>query len=158
VKSIRSRVANISEFLDASLGVVELRERILERIFSTRDRALIPSLHIGEDDWRRVRELHAQKYGTDAWNYGQNPPSNVQRSQRFPSGEIDVRLDVQENRIAGIRIFGDFMGRLDVAELEAMLLGLPFERDVILGALEAVNLNDYFGDVPRDEVVVLFHP
>ena len=29
---------------------------------------------------------------------------------------IDLRLDVQENRIAGIRIFGDFMGQRDVAD------------------------------------------
>src|SRR5690349_23122679 len=43
VKSIRSRVANINEFLvqgaegsEPSLGVRELRERILERIFGTR--------------------------------------------------------------------------------------------------------------------------
>ena len=158
VKSIRSRVANISEFLAAPLSVDELRERILERIFGARDRAQIRSLHISEEDWRGVRALHAEKYGTDAWNFGQNPRSNVQRSQRFPVGEIDVRLDVQENRIAGIRIFGDFMGRLDVAELEARLLGLPFESGAIVEALRAVNLDDYFGETPRGEVLALFQP
>ena len=38
LKSIRSRVANISEFLSTPVTVDELRERILERIFGTRDR------------------------------------------------------------------------------------------------------------------------
>jgi lipoate-protein ligase A len=158
VKSIRSRVANISEFLSAPLDVGELRELILEGIFGTRDRASIPSLEITDDDWAGVRELHAQKYGTREWNYGQNPPSNVQRAQRFPSGEIDVRLDVKENRIEGIRIFGDFNGRSDVAELEARLLGLPFEKGAVAEALRGVELNDYFGEVPREEVLALLQP
>jgi lipoate-protein ligase A len=158
VKSIRSRVANISEFLAAPISVDELRERILEQIFGSRDRASIPTLEITDDDWRGIRELHAQKYGTKEWNYGQNPASNVQRAQRFPSGEIDVRLDVKENRIAGIRIFGDFNGRSDVAELEARLLGLPFEKGVVAEALREVELNDYFGEVPREKVLALFQP
>jgi len=158
VKSIRSRVANISEFLSSPIDVHELRERILERIFGTRDRNGIPSLQITNDDWAAVRELHAQKYGTREWNYGQNPPSNVQRSQRFPSGEIDVRLDVKENRIEGIRIFGDFNGRSDVAELEARLVGLPFEKGAVAEALRGVELNDYFGEVPREEVLALLQP
>ena len=158
VKSIRSRVANISEFLSAPISVDELRERILEQIFGSRDRASIPTLEITDDDWRGVRELHAQKYGTKEWNYGQNPASNVQRSQRFLSGEIDVRLDVKENRIAGIRIFGDFNGRSDVAELEARLLGLPFEKESVAEALRGVELNDYFGEVPREEVLALLQP
>lgn len=158
VKSIRSRVANISEFLVAPLSVDELRERILEGIFGTRDRGSIPSLEITDADWAGVRALHAEKYGTKEWNYGQNPASNVQRSQRFPSGEIDVRLDVQENRIAGVRIFGDFNGRSDVAELEARLVGLPFEKGLVGEALRGVELNDYFGEVPREEVLAMFQP
>lgn len=87
-----------------------MRERILERIFGTRDRTRIPTLTLDEADWRAARELLGSKYGTWAWNYGQNPGCNVQRALRFPVGEIDVRLDIQQGRIAGLRIFGDFMG------------------------------------------------
>ena len=158
VKSIRSRVANISEFLSAPLTVDELRERILERIFGTRDLATIPLLTLDDSDRRGIDELHAQKYGTVKWNFGENPRSNVQRAKRFPIGEIDVRLDVQENRIAGIRIFGDFMGRSEVAELESKLLGLPFEREPIVAALEGLDFTQYFGEVHRDEVLTLLCP
>ncbi|MEP6730467.1 MAG: lipoate--protein ligase [bacterium] len=158
VKSIRSRVANISEFLATPITVDTLRELILERIFGTRDHAMIPTLQFTDADRAGIRELHAQKYSTNKWNYGENPPSNVQRAKRFASGEIDVRLDVQENRIAGIRIFGDFNGRLDVAELEEVLKGLSFEKGAIVEALNDVGLNDYFGEVPREEVLALFYP
>jgi lipoate---protein ligase len=165
VKSIRSRVANINEFLpqpadtgEVALTVHELRELILERIFGTRDRARIPSVELTDADWRAVRELEAKKYGAWSWNYGENPPSNVQRAQRFAAGELDVRLDVQQGRIAALRIFGDYMGRADVADVEARLLGVAYDRDRMVAALAGVDLSLYFGDVSRDEVLGILCP
>ena len=157
VKSIRSRVANISEFLREPLDVIELRERILEGIFGTRDRSQIPTLALGEEDWAGVRELHARKYGSWKWNYGENPPSNVQRARRFPAGEIDARIDVQHGRIAAVRLFGDYMGREDVGALEARLVGLPYERSAVAASLDGVDVSAYFGDVGAADVLdVLF--
>ena len=158
VKSIRSRVANISEFVEKPLTVAELRERILERIFGTRDRSKIPTLAITADDWTAVHALVATKYDAWSWNYGQNPFANVQRAQRFPAGEIDARIDVQEGRIAGIRLFGDYMGRDDVAILEALLLGVRYDRSSVSAALEGVDVSAYFGDVGREDVLGVIVP
>ena len=158
VKSIRSRVANISEFLAAPVTVDELRERILERIFGTRDRERIPQVELTEADWAAVHELVERKYGAWHWNFGEDPACNVQRAQRFPVGEIDVRIDVQQGRIAGLRIFGDFMGRADVGALEARLVGVPYDRAAIAAVLGDVDVSAYFGDVARDDVLALVAP
>lgn len=162
VKSIRSRVANISEFLGddvrATFTVEELRERVLEQIFGTRERGAIPAIEMTEADWQSVRELASQKYGTWDWNFGQDPPSNVQRSQRFPAGEIDARIDVREGRIAGIRLFGDFMGRRDVGELESRLIGIPYERASITRVLEHLDVHDYVGEIDRSGVLDVLGP
>ncbi|MFI5236295.1 MAG: lipoate protein ligase C-terminal domain-containing protein, partial [Gemmatimonadales bacterium] len=158
VKSVRSRVANISEFLAAPMSVDELRDRILERLFGTRDRAKIPTVLLGAADWEAVEELRAKKYGTWDWNYGENPASNVQRAQRFPAGEIDARLDIQNGHIAGVRIFGDYMGRVDVGELEARLRGLPYTRESVAAALDVRDVGDYFGAISREEVLGLLCP
>jgi lipoate-protein ligase A len=158
VKSIRSRVANISEFLHAPLTVDELRERILERIFGTRDRARIPTLALTDADHRAVDELVAAKYGTWAWNFGENPPSDVQRARRFPAGEIDVRLGVTRGRVAAVRIFGDFMGRADVRELEARLTGVAYDRAAIAESLAGVDVSAYFGDVSAADVLDVLAP
>jgi lipoate-protein ligase A len=155
VKSIRSRVANISEFLSAPITVTELRERIIERIFGTRDRSRVPTLELTNADWDEVRALVERKYGSWDWNYGENPPCNVQRTHRFPAGEIDVRVNVEGGRVAGVRIFGDFMGREDVAELETLMVGLPYDYTSISAALAGVDLDAYFGDVPPGEALKL---
>jgi lipoate-protein ligase A len=158
VKSIRSRVANISEFLREPITVDELRERIIERIFGTRDRARIPTIALDDADWAAVHELVETRYGAWSWNYGENPASNVQRARRFPSGEIDVRLDVQHGRIVSARIFGDFMGREDVAVLEGRLVGAPYDRLSVAAALDGLDVSDYVGDVARDDVLELIGP
>lgn len=158
IKSIRSRVANIGEFLAAPLDVVELRERIIEQIFGTRDRSRIPQLVLSDADWTAVYALMESKYGSWGWNYGENPPSNVQRTKRFPAGEIDVRLDVKEGRVASVRIFGDFMGRTDVAELERRLTGIPYSAEALDVAIGDADVSDYFGDVSREDVLALLSP
>lgn len=158
VKSIRSRVANISEFLSEPMGVDELRERIIERIFGTRDRSAIPTVELTDEDWAAVHALVAEKYGTRDWNFGEDPPSNVQRDRRFPAGEIDVRMDVRGGRIVGVRFFGDYMGRADVGELEARFAGIPYERAAVQAILEGAQLSDYFGDIPAGEVLELVSP
>jgi lipoate---protein ligase len=155
VKSIRSRVANITEFLKEPITVIELRERIIEKIFGTRDRAKIPTLELTDADWSEVNALVKRKYGCWDWNYGENPRCNVQRSHRFTAGEIDVRVNVEGGRVASVRIFGDFMGREDVAELESRLLGLPYDSVSIATALAGLELDDYFGDIPAPDALDL---
>ncbi|HET7111549.1 MAG TPA: lipoate protein ligase C-terminal domain-containing protein, partial [Gemmatimonadales bacterium] len=92
------------------------------------------------------------------WNYGQSPPSNLQRAMRFAGGEIDMRLDLQEGRIAGIRLFGDYMGSGDVAEVEQRLVGLRYDRDAIVAALSDMALEEYFGKIEREEVLRVVVP
>lgn len=158
MKSVRSRVANISEFLGTPLDVRELRELILEGIFGTRDRARIPQLELTDADHEGARRLLAERYDSWDWNYGRSPDFNLQRAQRFAAGEIDMRLDVQAGRIAGIRLFGDYMGSADVAEVERRLVGLPYDRDAIVAALDGMDLGNYFGRITREEVLGVICP
>jgi lipoate-protein ligase A len=146
-------VANIREFAREPITVEELRERILEAIFGTRDRTRIPTLSLTEADWEAIQSLVERKYGAWAWNYGENPRSNVHHARRFPAGEIDARIDVQAGQIAALRLFGDFMGRRNVAELEARLRGVRFERPAIAAALAGVDVAAYFGDIGVDDVI-----
>lgn len=156
VKSVRSRVANISEFLSAPLTIEEFRARILERAFGSRDTP--PVLELTAADWDAVEELRARKYGTWEWNYGESPAFNVQRVQRFAIGEIDVRIDVSKHGIIdSVRIFGDFMSRSDVALLEARLRGVQFDPPALARALDDVDVSEFFGDLQREEFLALLY-
>ena len=60
---------------------------------------------------------------------------------------------MQQGRIAGLRIFGDFMGRSDVGELEARLLSVAYKRDAMIDALGSLDLPSYFGEVSGEDVL-----
>lgn len=155
LKSVRSRVVNISEFLREPIAIEEFRGLILERIFGSRTD--IPTLELDAADWEAVHKLSAEKYATWEWNYGQSPEFNIQKTQRFPAGEIDLRIDVQEGRISGVRVFGDFIGSADVAGLEAILRGVRYEPEDLAAALRDVDIEEYFGAVSREEFLELLY-
>lgn len=155
IKSIRSRVANISEFLERPMTVQQFRVALLESIFGCLE-AEVPQVHLSEQHWDGIRRLSEERYRSWDWNYGKSPKANIRRSKRFEgAGTIDARLDVEAGRIAAIRIFGDFFGTADVEELERKLSGVKFERGAIEEALQGVDIGPYFGRVDKSALLDL---
>ncbi|WP_404408602.1 lipoate--protein ligase [Jeotgalibacillus malaysiensis] len=155
IKSIRSRVANISEFLEEKVTIEEFKQLILRHIFGSEEE--IKEYVLTEEDWKKIHELSEQRYQQWEWNFGKSPKFNLQHSHRFPVGSIDVRLDVEKGSIENCKIYGDFFGVGDVSEIEQKLIGTRYERAEIDKALEGVDLQHYFGDVDREEFIDLLY-
>ncbi|MBT2759399.1 lipoate--protein ligase [Mesobacillus foraminis] len=155
IKSIRSRVANISEFLQEKMSVEEFRSLLLKNIFS--DSNEIPEYELTDSDWEKIRELSKERYQNWDWNYGRSPKFNLQHSHRFPVGQIDVRLEVNKGQIENCKIYGDFFGVGDVGEIEENLTGVKYERVSLESALENINIQHYFGNVSKEEFLNLIY-
>ncbi|MFC5464708.1 lipoate--protein ligase [Lederbergia graminis] len=155
IKSIRSRVANISEFMDEKMTVEEFRQLLLRNIFEGVDP--IPEYKLTEKDWEKIHEISKERYQNWDWNYGKSPKFNLQFSHRFPVGQIEFRLDVNKGIITNCKIFGDFFGVGDIDEIENKLTGVQYERSAIAKALEDVNIQHYFGNVTKDEIIELIY-
>ena len=149
IKSVRSRVANISEFLSAPMTVEEFKGRVLTGIFN--GAIEIPQYHLTAEDWQGINQLTEERYRSWDWNYGESPAFNVQKINRFPFGEIDARIDVQRGVIRSIKFFGDFFSQAEPAELEQRLIGARYAPVDLQRALEGVNLADYFQDLSQEE-------
>jgi len=155
LKSVRSRVANICEFLDHGMDVHTFRTLLLEGIFAEFDS--VPAYTLDENDWAQIRQISDARYARWEWNYGHSPEFNIQRARRFPGGEVDVRIDVHKGEIRSLKIYGDFFGERDVSELEERLLGIRYERDSLRSALNGVNLKPYFGAVELEAFLDLLY-
>lgn len=99
IKSIRSRVANISEFLDEKITIEEFRTLLLKNIFGDLDE--IPEYKLTDEDWEKIHQLSRERYQNWDWNYGRSPKFDLQHSHRFPVGQIDIRLNVTKGKIEG---------------------------------------------------------
>jgi lipoate---protein ligase len=154
IKSIRSRVANISEFLPEKMKIEEFRSTLLDYIFDGSD---VEEYVLSEEDWANIHELSKERYQNWEWNYGKSPKFNLQHLHRFPVGQIDVRLEVNKGSIENCKIYGDFFGVGNVEDIEDKLTGTRYERKEIAQALEGVDIQHYFGNITKEEFVELVY-
>ena len=107
-------------------------------------------------DWEKIKELSKDKYQTWEWNYGKSPKFNIQNSQRFPAGTIDIRLDVEKGIIENAKIYGDFFGWGNVADIEAKLKGVRYEK-AALDDCRNMDTQHYLGKIEKEELLDLIY-
>ena len=155
IKSVRSRVGNISDYLKEPMSIEEFRMEILKSIFGGEDN--IQYYELTDEDWKKIHEISQERYQKWEWNYGKSPRFNIQKTNRFPSGGIDIRLEVNKGIIEEIKIFGDFFGVGDVADIEKLLVGVKYDRTSIAQAIEAIDTAHYFGAVTKEDFLKLIY-
>lgn len=155
IKSIRSRVANISELMDQKMTTEEFRKILLSYIFDTNGD--VPEYQLTEKDWEKIHEISRDRYQKWEWNYGRSPKFNLQHSKRFPAGSIDLRLEVKKGIIQDCKIFGDFFGVGDIADIEKRLIGHQYDRKTISDVLEDMDMRHYFGNVSKEDFLDLIY-
>lgn len=151
IKSVRSRVANISEFLAQPMEIEAFRAYLLEYIFEGCNP--IPTYPLSEQDWAGVHKLADERYRSWDWTYGHSPEFNLEKRQRFPTGEIDARLNVQQGVIRSAKFYGDFFSEIEPSVIEQMLVGVRFNRADISHALQQVEIDRYFSGLDRETFV-----
>ncbi len=156
IKSIRSRVANIRDYLDnKDLSILEFRRILLETIFEGEQP--IPEYHLTDNDWKEIHEISKNRYQNWDWNYGKSPEFNVQRSKRFPIGSIDVRLNVKNGVIETCKIYGDFFGLGEISDVESRMAGTRYDKPALEESLADIDINHYFGKISLEEFIDLIY-
>ncbi|MBQ9127535.1 MAG: hypothetical protein IJY15_07230 [Thermoguttaceae bacterium] len=132
VASVRSRVANIVDFLPESerSDVIErFKVALLARLSKTQP---ITQKELNENELAQIQKLRDEKYATWAWNFGASPRFQFRSSRRFDWGKLELAFDVVRGRITRAQIFGDFFALDDLSSLLSRLVGTPLERDALL--------------------------
>ncbi|RPJ95780.1 lipoate--protein ligase [Rummeliibacillus sp. TYF005] len=155
IKSVRSRVANIADFMENPITIEEFRMEILKSIFGGEEN--IQYYELTKDDWDNIYKLSEERYQQWDWNYGQSPKFNIQRTKKFPSGFIDLRLQVKKGIMEQVHIFGDFFGVGEMKDIEEVLNGKKYEPHEISKALENIDIPKYFGGVSKEEFIKLIY-
>lgn len=154
IKSVRSRVTNINDYLNSDIDILEFRDLILKYLFEYEKRPVI-KYELTEEDKAAINRLMKEKYNTWEWNFGKSPKFNFKNSKKFDAGILDVRINVVEGLIESCKMFGDFFGTEDVAKFEERLIGLKYQKDEITRALKCMDISSYFGKVSEDDLLNL---
>ena len=151
IKSVRSRVANISELLSESITIHDFKERITNSIF--KEYESLPLYILTDSEWEKVHKLSEQKYRTWEWNFGRSPEFNIQKVNRFEFGQIDVRIFVKDGEIQEIKFYGDFLGYGDSEDVGNKLKGVLFKDEEVESVLKNTDLKYYFGNIELKDFV-----
>ena len=150
VKSVRSRVTNISEHLSEPMDVMEFADLIQSHIIEKYPDARM--IELSAEDHEKIHELVRTKYNTWEWNFGYSPNYNYRKVLRTEkSGTIEFDMDVRNGTILLIKIFGDYFGHLDSEALEIQLTGIQHNEQSIRAALAQMNISDYINHLSLEE-------
>ncbi|MCO4130351.1 hypothetical protein K8O77_23420, partial [Enterobacter kobei] len=59
--------------------------------------------------------------------------------------------------IKNCKIYGDFFGVGDVADIETKLTGLRYDRSELEKALEETSIKHYFGNITKEDFIHLIY-
>ena len=151
VKSVKSRVTNISEHLKEAMDILEFKDLIMNYLSKTNiDNK---SYTLSDLDVHNINKLVDEKYSTWDLNFGHSQKYSLYNELKYPGGNIEFNLSVEKGIIRGIKFFGDFFGKCDISHIENLLLNTKHEENSLKLILESININDYFLGANTDILV-----
>jgi lipoate-protein ligase A len=151
VKSVHSRVTNISSHLKKPLEPEAFRAMLLDYMLANHPDSRLYTY--SDDDLAAINKLRDEKYATWEWNFGQSPGYNMVNSLQTGGGCLEVHLDVQNGIILHVRFFGDFFHIGEMAGLEQSLAGTPHNETAIRRKLTGINLAGYLVNITAGELL-----
>lgn len=142
VKSVKSRVTNISSHLDKKMTVLEFKDYLMDFINKRDENSHFYELN--DKDIESINKLVEEKYSTWEWNFGYSPKYSLNNELKYPGGNVEFSLDVHDGLIKDIKFFGDFFGKEDISFIEDKLRNVKHNEYSIKSALEDVDINNYF--------------
>ena len=89
IKSVRSRVANIIDYLDKPMDILEFRTLLRDDILLQGGTEVYS---LSADDWTGIRKLADERYCQWEWNFGRSPAFNIQRTNVSRPGKLTPAL------------------------------------------------------------------
>ncbi|MEE4196385.1 MAG: lipoate--protein ligase [Bacteroidales bacterium] len=151
VKSVRSRVTNISDHLPGQMTVMEFHDKIFDfMVKSEKDAELY---EYTADDLAKINQLVDEKYKTWDWNFGYSPKYNYEKLIRTNGGNLEVHLNVDRGIIENLKIYGDFFGEKDIEDIVNLLKHKKHQEEEIRQILEEIDFQKYFHNITIDEFI-----
>jgi len=129
VKSIASRVTNISDHLPTPISLTAFTKMIIDKVI-----ALYPEAsyyNFTPEDFAEIKSLVKTKYGLWDWNYGNSPKYNFKKTIRTTGGTLQVIMFAKNGVIETINFYGDFFTIAELEPFEKSFIGCPHTKDDI---------------------------
>jgi lipoate-protein ligase A len=153
VKSVKSRVTNISSHLKSPMKVEEFIEFLMNYVVNNYAESKLYTLT--EEDIKNISKLADEKYSTWEWNYGSSPKYSYKNEMKCKGGLIEFNCNIEKGYIKDAKFFGDFFGIYDVSDIETTLKGTKYTEDAVRNTLSKFNIENYFSSISLEQILKL---
>jgi lipoate-protein ligase A len=131
VDSVRSRVANISDY-NGEVTISKLQDSMEESFIRIYGGSFT---HETYDKVKTPLKALYDKYSSWEWKFGKSPSFDVSYTERFPWGEVELCFSLKNGEIVETRIYTDAMDTEIFSGLSDSLKSCRFEKQVIIDAV-----------------------
>ena len=152
IKSVKSRVANITDYLDETYTMEDFKAALLKAMFANDN---LEKITLSNEEIQAIERLKTEKYATWDWNYGKSPQYNLRKERKCDFGLITVLLQVEKGEIKDLHFYGDYFGNGDIQELEALFIGVKPSEAALSKVLINTDLADYINGLDAKTLIDL---
>jgi len=150
VSSVRSRVANLKEYLP-QFGDIQAFQVALQALLAQDD----GEIRLTETQLGQIEADAAAKYRTWEWVYGHSPAAAFRVGRKFACGRVEASFSLKAGCIDHLRFSGDFLGNLPPDRIAASLQGCRFTREAIAERLSEEPVENCFDRLSAEELAAL---
>lgn len=150
----RKKYTTISENL-----LEEMSIEVFEKKFIGYVNLLFPEAKkytLSEDANVEIQKIIDEKYSTWDWIFGETIDVNFENNVFSIAGNIQILLDIKDNKINKCKIYGDFFSNADIRDLENYLIGCEYSKEKLKEIINPINLEDYIFHIEKDKFVDYF--
>ena len=145
IASVRSRVANLKEYLPQFSDIKAFQGALQEKLADGS-----PEILLTQEQISSINQMADSKFSTWEWNFGRSPSATFAASRKFSCGTVQVRYTLRHGVFESLHFSGDFIGNRPAEQLAASLIGQKPE------ALRNRPVSDFFDGIGPEELASLF--
>ena len=151
IKSVRSQVANICEFLENPGDIFSFRDQLIASILEDKGSS---QYVLNSQDWETIHQLSQSRYYTWEWNYGRSPEFEVKKRLSLEGTDLELKIIVANGLIKKFEVSA-LSPNLpeEITGLEKQLLGHRFAKKDLLEALHSWAIPSSMPSLSKPELV-----
>lgn len=153
VRSKRSPIINLKDFLPDGMTMDDFREYLLKEIFAVKSLDDIETYHMSEKDWQNVDKRLAETYGTDEWNFGHNPGYYDYADQTFSAGKLGINWTIDDGKLVHLKFNPFFKVSGHLKDVEAGLVDKKPSRWNVKRAVKKAEIENIDNEALTDFLV-----
>ena len=130
ISSVRSRVANLKEYLP-QFEDIHAFQAALQALLAGDD----GEIRLTEAQIAQIEADATAKYRTWEWVYGHSPVAAFRVGRKFACGRVEASFSLKAGCIDGLRFSGDFLGNIPADRIAEALQGCRFTHEAIEAVL-----------------------